>query len=92
VLARSLELLEESLEGIRIPRPGRPAPQVTQAMALAEKLGIHATPTTMLADGTLVEGALSPEALMGWMERHSPNGIREKSELGARNAEGLRKE
>lgn len=92
VLTRSLELLEESLEGIKIPRPGRPAPQVTQTMALAEKLGIHATPTTMLPDGTLVEGALSPEGLIGWMERHSPGGARGKSEAGARKAEGLRKE
>ena len=92
VITRSLELLEESLEGIKIPKPGRPAPQVTQTMALAEKLGIHATPTTMLADGTLVEGALSPEILIGWMERQSTDGGGAKAEAGARNPERSRKE
>jgi thiol:disulfide interchange protein DsbC len=82
VLTRSLELLEESLEGLKIPKPGRPAPQVTQTMALAERLGIHATPTTMLADGTLVEGALSAENLLGWMERHLSEAGTGKAEVG----------
>jgi thiol:disulfide interchange protein DsbC len=82
VLTRSLELLEESLEGAKIPRPGRPAPQVTQTMVLAERLGINATPTTMLADGTLVEGTLPAEALIGWIERHSVEAGRAESERG----------
>jgi thiol:disulfide interchange protein DsbC len=71
VLTKSLALLEDSLAGLQIPKPGRPVPQVAQTLNLAEKMGIHATPTVMLADGTLVEGALPGKVLLGWIDRHS---------------------
>ncbi|MBN1102587.1 MAG: thioredoxin fold domain-containing protein [Deltaproteobacteria bacterium] len=71
VLTKSLALLEDSLEGLQIPKPARPVPQVAQTLNLAEKLGIHATPTVMLADGTLVEGVLPRKAFLGWIDSHS---------------------
>jgi hypothetical protein len=71
VSRRSLGLLEESLAGHGIPKPEKPVPQVARTMEVAERLGISATPTVILGDGTLVEGTLSPKTLLGWIERHS---------------------
>lgn len=69
VLNRSMELLEESLAGNTIPRPGKAAPQVARTVEIADRFGIHATPTVMLMDGTLVEGVLSAEALLNWIDK-----------------------
>ncbi|PKN64751.1 MAG: hypothetical protein CVU57_13110 [Deltaproteobacteria bacterium HGW-Deltaproteobacteria-15] len=74
VSGRSLELLEKSLAGSTIPKPDKSVPQVARTVDIADKLGIHATPTIMLMDGTLVEGTLSREALLGWIDRHSEVG------------------
>ncbi|MFH1491471.1 MAG: thioredoxin fold domain-containing protein [Pseudomonadota bacterium] len=71
VAGRSIEFLEESLAGIPIPRPKAPEPVVARTMEVADRLGVVSTPTLILGDGTLVEGALPPGALVGWVERHS---------------------
>jgi len=71
VSQRSLELLEQSLAGAPIPRPNGPEPRVSRTMDLADRLSILSTPTILLADGTVVEGALPPDALLGWIDRHS---------------------
>ena len=68
VSQRSLELLEDGLAGYPIPRPKSPVPQVAQTMALADGFGITSTPAMVLADGTVVEGALSRETLLKWIE------------------------
>jgi thiol:disulfide interchange protein DsbC len=81
VSRQSLELLVASLAGGAIPKPQKPVPQVARSMEIAERLGIGVTPTIILADGTLVEGPLSPKALLGWIDGHSEVGDR-KSEEG----------
>ncbi|MFH1490578.1 MAG: DsbC family protein, partial [Pseudomonadota bacterium] len=68
----SLELLEESLAGEAIPSSEGPEPAaLVRNMTLAERLGIHSTPTLILGDGTLVEGFLSAKVLSNWVETHS---------------------
>jgi thiol:disulfide interchange protein DsbC len=71
VARRSLALLEDSLSGDKIPRPAAAVPQVGRTLEIAGRLGIRATPTILLGDGTLVEGVLSREALLGWIDRSS---------------------
>jgi predicted DsbA family dithiol-disulfide isomerase len=35
---------------------------------MADRLAISSTPTLVFPDGTFVEGSLSPETLMRWIE------------------------
>lgn len=68
VTSRSLQLLEDSLAGHPIPRPKEPVPEVSETLDTADRLAISSTPTLVLPDGTFVEGALSLETLMNWID------------------------
>ena len=68
VANRSLALLEDSLAGRPMPRPRAPVPEVSATLEMADRLAINSTPTLVFPDGTFVEGALPPEALMSWIE------------------------
>ncbi len=69
VASRSLQLLEDSLAGRPIPRPKEPVPAVSETLKMADGLAISSTPTLVLPDGTFVEGALSPDTLIDWIEK-----------------------
>ncbi len=60
----SLKLLEESLEGKPIPKPGCKAPEIDRNIALGKKLNITGTPTLILPDGEMVVGALPEQTLL----------------------------
>jgi thiol:disulfide interchange protein DsbC len=68
VSQKSLELLQASLAGESIPRPERPVPQVAENQSIADRLGVTATPSFVLEDGTVVEGILSRDTLLRWIE------------------------
>jgi thiol:disulfide interchange protein DsbC len=68
VASGSLQVLEDSLAGLPVPRPTEPVPEVSETLEMADRLAISSTPTLVLPDGTFVEGALSPETLINWIE------------------------
>jgi thiol:disulfide interchange protein DsbC len=61
----SLELLEKSFAGGKLPAPGaRDSKQaVDESMRYAESVGINATPTLVLADGRILPGVQDAEAM-----------------------------
>jgi thiol:disulfide interchange protein DsbC len=65
----SLKLLEDSLEGKPIPKPGCKAPEIDRNIALGKKLGITGTPTIILPDGEMEVGALPEPALLSRIDQ-----------------------
>ncbi len=62
--SRSLDLLEASYAGKEVPPPLCTAPEIDDNLALAAKLGIHATPTLILPDGKILPGYRSADDLL----------------------------
>ncbi len=65
----SLKLLEDSLEGKPIPKPGCKAPEIDRNIALGKSLNITGTPTLILPDGEVVVGALPEQTLISRIEQ-----------------------
>lgn len=62
--SRSLDLLEASYAGKPVPPPLCTTHEVDDNLALAAKLGIHATPTLIFPDGKLLSGYRSADDLL----------------------------
>jgi thiol:disulfide interchange protein DsbC len=60
---KSLKLLEENFTAKTIPKTDCTTDEIENTMKLAKSLGINATPTIILPDGRIREGAMSEEEL-----------------------------
>ena len=67
--ARSLKLLEDSLEGKPVPKATCKAPEIDNNIALAKSLNITGTPTLILPNGVMVVGALPEETLLNRIDQ-----------------------
>ncbi len=61
---KSLAMLEEAYNNKPLPKPSCETTAVDESIALGEKLGVSATPTSILPDGRVVPGALDAKTLM----------------------------
>ena len=64
VCAKSLDMLEASYAGAPVPPPSCKTKVVDQTIALANKLGIHSTPTLVLPNGMVFPGYKSADDIL----------------------------
>ena len=71
VCEESIDLLEASFAGKKIPDPKCKSDVVDKTIELARKLGITSTPTMVLPDGRLAPGFMPSEEILRLIEGHT---------------------
>lgn len=66
---KGLQLLEDAYGKKELPAPTCDTTAVDDNIAMAEKLGIRATPAIVFADGRVVTGALGSDQLIKMIEK-----------------------
>ncbi len=64
VCAKSLALLEDAFNNKPLPKSNCDTKAVDETMALAQKLGITSTPTSVMPDGRLIPGSFDDKTLI----------------------------
>jgi thiol:disulfide interchange protein DsbC len=66
---KAMQLLEDAYSRKQLPPPACETKVVDDNIALAQKLGIRATPAMVFADGRVITGALDAEQLVKVIEK-----------------------
>lgn len=69
VCKKSLELLEDSFAGKKLPPPECKTKEIDENLKLGERLGITGTPAIIFPDGSIVPGAMDADALISRIDR-----------------------
>ncbi len=89
VCEQSLKLLDDAFAGKSMPEPSCETSEVDDNIALAESLGISATPTIILPDGAIVSGYKDANTLVDLIKQAGES-IETADESGAAAAEEMK--
>lgn len=76
----AIKMLEEAYAGKPLPKPSCDTKVVDQNIALAERLGIRATPAIVFENGRLATGAMKAEQIMRTIDSQGKKGVKKSDE------------
>lgn len=76
---KSMKFMEDNFEKVPIPKNECATKEIDENIKLAEKHGVSGTPTMIMPDGSIAQGAIESERLMKLIDEASLNAAHKKA-------------